>query len=465
MFSYFRLNDPYRLILIFIVLLVMRMPVMLSNDALTVEELNYMLIGEKITEGADLYSQLWDNLAPLSALVYGSIDFLFGRSQTAYQILSLLLVFFQVFLFNRMFIVNKSYSTNTYVPGLLYGMFTSMFFDFTTLTPMLMGSTFLLLALHNIFQHIEFRAKRDEMILNIGLYLGIAYLFYQPIVVFGIATLIILLLLTGTVTRRYLLLLFGFAMPFIMASTLFLIQGKIQDFFYCFFAGFYHNSLSPLSWVFVALLFLIPLMFFLVGMIKTLGGARLTNYQSRIARSMFIWFVFGVVVLFLSDFSKPNSYIILVPSMAFFVCHLYLMIKRRFIAEIVFTVFAILLISVHFGIFFQIYDTTDYLNMKEYAMAKGVVENDKRILVLSEDLTPYLKAKSATPFLNWKLSGPVFKETEYYDNLTLVFRGLESDPPDVIIDEEDIMSGLLLALPKLRVEYERRGKNYYRISN
>ena len=100
MLTFFRLNDPYRLVIIFFLLLALRIPAML-NDNLTIPELNYMLVGEKLTNGADLYSEIWDNIGPLSAMVYALIDFLFGKSQLAYQIIAWLFVFFQAFIFNR----------------------------------------------------------------------------------------------------------------------------------------------------------------------------------------------------------------------------------------------------------------------------------------------------------------------------------------------------------------------------
>ncbi|MEM9390503.1 MAG: hypothetical protein AAGA02_08515, partial [Bacteroidota bacterium] len=180
MLSFFRLNDPYRLLVIFLLLLAVRLPALLGSYDTSVQELNLMLTGERLASGFDMYSDVWETTSPISAGVFGVIDFLFGRSQTAYLIIAWIFVCIQVFFFNRLVLTNKVYNENTYVPGLVYGLVASLHSDFFTLTPMLMGVTFLLPALNNIFNHIEVRAKHDEQILYIGLYVGLAYLVYLP---------------------------------------------------------------------------------------------------------------------------------------------------------------------------------------------------------------------------------------------------------------------------------------------
>ncbi len=184
----------------------------------TVQELNFMLVGEKIADGAAMYSQVWETTAPLSAMVYGALDLIFGRSQVAYIIGAWLLICIQVFFFNRLVLSNKVYNENTYIPGLIYGILASLNPDFFSLTPVLMATTFLLPALNNIFSHIEVRAKRDEQILYIGLYVGLAYLFYLPMVIIGLGVLVVFVLFTGTVTRRYLMLIYGLLLPLDISS-------------------------------------------------------------------------------------------------------------------------------------------------------------------------------------------------------------------------------------------------------
>jgi hypothetical protein len=73
--GYFRINDPYRLVIIFILLLILRLPYLISSEWLSIPELKWMLIGERMNDGAMLYVDIWDDIAPLSALVYKGINF------------------------------------------------------------------------------------------------------------------------------------------------------------------------------------------------------------------------------------------------------------------------------------------------------------------------------------------------------------------------------------------------------
>jgi hypothetical protein len=228
-----------------------------------------MLVGEKLTGGASLYSGVWDCIAPLSAFIYNGIDYLFGRSQLTYQILAYLLVCYQIFIFNSFLINSKAYTENTYVPAVIYALLSSVCYDMFTLTPFLIGLTFLLLALKNIFQHIEFRSKRDEDILNIGLFIGLATVTYQQFAIFVFCTLLIFVMFTGTVGRRYIMMLFGFFLPILIAGSYFFLTNRFTDFMYSFLSPFFVISkIWYFSFWQLMLLFALPTLYFLLALFR-----------------------------------------------------------------------------------------------------------------------------------------------------------------------------------------------------
>ena len=71
MLSYFRINDPLRIITVLFLLFLLRLPVLLSGGPITVNELNWMLVGERLAEGNIIYNQLIDNISPLASFVTG----------------------------------------------------------------------------------------------------------------------------------------------------------------------------------------------------------------------------------------------------------------------------------------------------------------------------------------------------------------------------------------------------------
>lgn len=428
-----------------------------------------MLVGEKLANGSDMYSDVWETVSPLSAAVFGAVDFLFGRSQTAYILIAWVFVCVQVFFFNRLVLANKVYNENTYVPGLIYGLMASLHSDFFTLTPMLMGVTFLLPAINNIFSHIEVRAKHDEQILYIGLFVGLAYLFYLPIIILALGILVIFLLFTGTVTRRYLLLLYGLLLPLVIISFYYLLLGRWEDFMYSalqpLFQGYQHWYVSPMM---LLLMISVPLIFLIISFFKMASGGRFNNFQTRLNQAMFVFLVFSVGTIFLNDAGTPNAYFILTPAVSYFLSHYFLLIQRKFLAEIAFTLFITGLVLVNYGTVYNIitfgndsYTKDYYLDFEEYKTYEG-----RKIVVFGENKKPYLHALAATPFMNWKISKGVLQRPGYYDNLTVIWKGFKEDMPDVIIDDNNVMPSLMERIVLLKENYRLKSKGVYeRASN
>ena len=85
----------------------------------------------------------------------------------------------------------------------------------------------------------------------------------------------------------------------------------------------------------------------------------------------------------------------------------------------------------------------------------------KSALVLGQNLSIYRFARPATPFLNWHLSSQFLETLDYYDNLDLIFRSFEDDPPGVIIDLEDRVPGFFERLPIIAYRYRSIGNGVY----
>lgn len=175
-------------------------------------ELKWMLLGERLGSGDFvMYQGVWDYTAPLSVFIYKWLFICFGKSRIPYFVLSILLVVIQAGIFNNVMLRNKAYNSSTYVPALVYMVFMNAFFDFLTLSPVLLSMTFVLLAMNNLFKRMDNQTK-DELFIFTGVYLGIAALFYLPTVWFFMITILSLVLYTGSILRRMMLLIYGFAL-------------------------------------------------------------------------------------------------------------------------------------------------------------------------------------------------------------------------------------------------------------
>jgi len=176
---FFRINDPYRLLAIFVLLVLIGIGFFLDPVATTLSELKAMVLGEALNSGKSLYTQVHTSQPPLAAWLFGWQEWLFGRSLTARHLTAFLLIFLQGAYFAILLINNKAQSENTYLPAFLFGVVCFFSFDMLVLSPELIASTLLLFALNNLFKEVEFRIQRDDTLLLLGVYLGLAsFCFY-----------------------------------------------------------------------------------------------------------------------------------------------------------------------------------------------------------------------------------------------------------------------------------------------
>lgn len=463
MLSYFRINDPYRLIIIFVILILFRAPHFISSSWHTIPELSWMIVGERMNEGAMLYVGIWDDIGPLSAWIYRSLDFLFGRSQLALQILGLLLFFFQISYLNYISLKHKMYNENNYLPALFSGVLGLTFFNIITLSPQQLGLTFVLFSMNSLFSHIETRNKTDGNLLNIGLYIGIASLFFLPYSIMIFLHIAGLIFFTNTIKRRYLLLIYGAGIPCIICWLIYVWHGKTDE----LFANYFHSLFSFeteqfLTYKSILILSGATIILFTLSALKILSGFGFTIFQVRIQKIMFFATMLTLFIyIFYSD-KDGYSFIMFIPWVAFFLSHFFLSIKKAYKREISFLIYFLSIVVLYFGVTFQSFNLNDIINVdsliihtksgnKEYA--------GKKILVLGSNIEPYHTSKQATPYFNWNLSKVQLEHLKYYDNLEAVDKNIRSDMPEFIVDQIGLAPELFDYIPLLEVEYIQIGKS------
>lgn len=431
---------------------------------MTLPELNHFLVGEKLVNGATLYVSLWEDIAPFSAGVYMIIDYIFGKSLWVYHILGFLLIFFQAALFNQLTVNNKAYNDNTYLPAMVYAVLMSTSFDMYTLSPILMSATFILMALSNIFSQVEFRIKKDERILNIGLNLGLASMFYFPSVIFVFVTFIVLAIYSNTVGRRYLLVLYGSALPVLIVVTYYFVVDGLEATWHIFVTKLFNiDKANYLNLQSRLLLIALPLLFLLLAIVRIIQKVRYSNYQVRLVQLMLVWLLLSLIMLIWAE-NMITSFILFVPAAAFIITHYFLLIRGVLKAELLFGIFWIGIIFLNTSSYFQWFSLDKYIaydNLIVRTTQYDEVSNNKKIIVLGDDLNIYKNSSLATPFLDWGLSQEVLTNPEYYDNATSLYHGFYLDPPDLIIDKEELMPALRERVVFLEKEYESIGNGMY----
>lgn len=457
MFALFRLNDPYRMLVLLLFLLLMKLPAFYGSVPLTIPELNWMVVGEKLAEkGTVMYKDVWDPLAPLAAGMYWLLHELFGRSHLAYQIIALLLIFVQSALFNYILLRNKVYNENTYVPALIYGLLMCTFFQFYTLSPALVSTTFVMLTINNAFNDIEFKGAKNNLF-STGILMGLASLFYLPSLVLSLALLFAYLLFTGATPKSYFLFLYGLLMPWLIIIVYYFWHDALFHFYInCIYSLLYLDNVSYISYSLLITIIGLPLVILILSFFKLFDAKRFNNYQERFQQTMFFIFIMALVAWWISHSRTPALLVLFVPVVAFFISHFFLLIRRRFVTEISFFSFFIGILLIHFSTLFQWNSVAPWLHYEKLVVQEtrwdSQVEN-KKILYLGDDLSVYKNAALATPYLNWELASLQLTSPDYYDNLMSIFEAFHNDSPDVIIDTKGVMKEILARMPTIAALY------------
>lgn len=442
------------------------MPFYFNGIQLTLPELNHFLVGESLANGATLYIDVWEDIGPFSAWLYMGLYFVFGKSLWAFHILSFLLMFYQCLLFNSITYRNKLYNDSTYVPALIYGLLMNLSFGMYSLSPILISTTFILLALNNVFKQVEFRMKADEPILNIGIYLGVATLFYLPAGLFGIITLAILVIFSSTIGRRYLLVIYGLILPPLLIVGYYLLINGIGPAWNIFTTKIFNpNKLEYQNLQSLLLLVGIPVLFLFFGFVRVFQRTRFSNYQMRLIKLVVLWLLLSLIILYWAELLIA-SFILFVPPFAIIITHYFLLVKKKFKVEFIFLFFIVGIVVLNNSILFNWFEIERYIAHDKVLVQVSPYKKyvvDKKIVVFGDDLSIYNDASLGTPFLDWQLSKETLTNPDYYENATKIYSGFVNDPPELIVDLENLMPGLQKRIVFLEENYEKVNVNIYRL--
>jgi hypothetical protein len=461
---FFRFNDPYRLLGVLLILIVIALPLLIHPAATTLQELKSIVLGEALNDGKSLYIHLVDDIAPFAAWFAKWIEAIFSRSLTGRHIMALLFIFFQASFFAILLINNKAYNENTYLPALIFGLLAFFSFDMLSLSPELLASTVLLFALNNLFKEIEFKVQRDEIVLNMGVYLGIASLFVFSYFVFLIGTLILLFLFTRFTFRKAMLLIFGFALPHVLLIAFYFFWDNHGFLFQHFYAP--NLTLSTLTLVglkSILILGIVPIAYFFFSLFMLNREAHFTKYQSQLLQVMFLWLIVALAEVVITRERTPHSFYTFIPPLAYFISHYLLLIRRKRIAEAMLWVLIIGLVTMSWASRTGKIKAIDYVGLFPNTSAYQSIIKDKRVLVLGDDLGIYNQNKLANSFLNWNLSKEIFEHPDYFQNAILIDQSFQKDAPDVIIDKGDLMKQVFERIPRLKAQYKREEGLYIKV--
>ena len=453
MINFFRSSSLAGTIILAILFLAVRLPAEWLNDNILPIEIKYLALAEKIAQGDWLYIDIWDNTAPLSALVYTCLFLLFGKTLWVHHLLAGILVFVQAIQWNFWLVRTKMYQERNQIPAIVYLLLASLWTDCYTLSPELMANTFLIIVLGNTFLHLNDQ-QQTEKSFEIGVYLGVAMMFHFPVIFVLFGIIIAFLLFSGTKFREYVLLCFGLVLPFLLIGIAFYFKDGFNVFLDFFvWSGFKLSKSYTLSFLHYLALLSFPTILVLLSFLALLQSVGFVNYQLRCQQTMLILLFFSLGSILITSEIAIYTSVVLWCSASFFIAHLFLLFKKKILRNLIFIVFVGLSIGVNYMYVLRLVpqEVQEYLPYPT-ALSLPAFQN-KKIWVLDKKWEYYLYNQAASPYFHWGLSQKYLKKVDNYDVQAEIYERLLKNTPDIILGHQAAIDGIFKRLPTFAQKY------------
>lgn len=424
------------------------------------QELLYMLIGERMADGYTMYQEIYDNTAPLSALVYWIIDLIAGRSVFAYRIVALILLLVQALTFN--FILNRYqvFATRTYIPALLYLVLGSITYEFGMLTPVLIGHTFVILSLPYLVTVSREGIENNRLFVG-GFILGLAALCYLPLGLYLLVGIFAVILFASNTFRSILLMLCGFLFPYAVLLTFYFYTGTLDEFTAMhLFRPWQFKVAFVLPPADLAKLMALPLIVLFFSIMSSLSLPQRLVFQVKFQQVMWIWLLVSLILTITRDEISANTFLLLMPAIAYFGEYLFNIGVKKWMLSLA---FALILSSTIVIRYRDLLGISELLQLSDpQLISKSNLTDapqDQTILVLGNDMRYYLQNKPATPYLNWQLAQRDFGNLDKYEANYNIYLNLKAEMPAYIIDEAGLMEELKYKLPAIFGKYSATGQS------
>lgn len=465
MISYFRSVRLSRLFLLVLFFLAIQLPRFFLESSATIPEVLSMLVGERMANGFTLYKEIYDNTAPLSAMIYWLIDLLIGRSFLTYRLIAMLLLLLQAIFLNVTLNRHNVYATKGYLPGLLYLLLGSLVFEFNMLSPLLIGNTFIIISLPYLVTVSREGFDFNRLFIG-GFILGLAALSYLPLGLYLVMALFAVILFASNTFRSTLLLLCGFAFPYAVVITYFFYTGALTEFIEMHLLRPWQLEVSfvrPPSDL--AKLMALPVLILLLSILNTLSLPQRLVFQVKFQQVMWVWLIISLILIFTRTEISAGTFVLLLPPIAYFGEFLFSSNLKKWMLNLL---FFMLLTSVILMRYRDVTGMNQLLGIDNSLLVlpeeatlpvKGSV-----VVVLGNDARYYQYNQTATPYLNWQLAQRHFGRLEEYDAVYAIAQNFKQEPPTYIVDQAGLMLKLQDKLPFVFGRYElTETKGIYRM--
>lgn len=451
MYQYFKINDPLRLLVSFVILLALGAFMFYLQPIITEQELDWMLLGERVAFGNLPLRDTQSEIAPLAQYFYFIFYILFGKSAMPLRFIGIVLAIIQIWTLSHYIIRNELFRDKNYLITILLvsGIIGSM--GWLTLYPAFIGNVFVVLGIGQVVQLLKKSLSEEEHFLT-GFYFGLANVFFTPYIYINVFLLLYLLFYSQTTIRKLTVMLFGSVFPMLIVAVLYYVNDATPDFLY-----YLGQSLLPKPFLFYSQwVWSIP--FLAIGFLNLIGilmARQMINYQLVNRQLHFFWLLIALFYCLFFDHDLVGGATIAFFPMLFFAVQAIQEIKRKFLKGLIYNLLII------YGLVIGFLLTQNVLPhefFKFVQQGNPVVKNEK-VWNLSPDMSQYLDNQPASGFYHYKFAKQLLDNTDDYQSHLIVFQDVLKEKPTYILDPKDKLEAFMDNLPQLKEMYTYDSEN------
>jgi len=450
MIQIFKAGSSERLVLLAGFFILMHGPFLFWNDNPLVQEVLRMRLGERLMQGWRLYAQVSDETGPLPAMLYAFLAKFGLMNFRAQRVLAAILLWQQAIGFNQMARRHQLVSERNFLFAFFYIVLAHVSVDAVSLSPALIACSFLITTHGVLFRILKDGANPDDA-MKMGLWLGLAFVSYQPAIIFIFPIFLAALLFSGMRVNHYLITAAATFLPCLSAYLFFQMSGGKSEFLHCFSAPF---RLQPLSSLVSLQDLLMPALAMTAIAVLSWVYAN-QNSKVNFHRLGFNVFFFsalaGFLSIFFSSFRTGEGLLLLLLPTAGLMAQFVLHCRKRMLYE---GPGILLMVIIMTGFYLNSGpDAKGGLSWNTLYMEKapkGFSANfkGKSLLLLCDDFRYYEYNPVATRFFRHYLSNLNRKLSDTYEGLIFWHQCLSEDPPQLIYDPSGYIPELALHMPE-----------------
>ena len=458
MLRFFKSSLPAQLLVLLILVLALRLPLLWLGLPLTATELRALLVGERLHSGAIPYRDLYDGTAPLAAFFFGLLDAIISRPVGLYRVLALVLLLTQALRLNTVFNRYDVHPERGYVAALTYLLLGSVSTDLDTLSPLLLGHTFIIFALSALLPTSR-EGYDNRRLFRAGFLVGLAALCYLPLGLFIGVGLFAVIIFAANAFRSFLLFLCGVAFPYALVATFFFYTDALPGFVrFHFEAELAELEVDALPGALQLGLLALPALVLVLALLRSLTISLGLVFQTKFRQLMLVWLVVAMIAAAAGQGVAAGAQVLILPPVAYFGLFLWQKASLRWLPELLLLLVLAATVTLRYRSLVPQLEVLLHLPAESrfglwpdpaYARLQG-----QRILVMGSDNRPYLHNRLATPYLDWELAQADFGHLNEYAAVVRIAQQVGADLPDYVVDQEQLMPRLRRRIPGVFGRYE-----------